>query len=840
MNMALSLRFALREMRTGIKGFRIFLACLCLGVAAIAAVGSVTDGVLSALSAKGQSILGADVELRLTHRETSEEEFAYLSAEADRVSKVIRLRSMARAETTNKRTLVEVKGVDGTYPLYGDLQLSDGLPLSSALENKDGHWGIAVDPTLGTRLAIDVGDMLRIGQINVVVRAFIEAEPDKSNEGFLLGPTVLISHAAMAETGLVREGSLIRYHYKVALPEETDITAWREDLDEAFPDGGWRVRDRSNGAPGVRRFTDRMGMFLSLVGLTALGIGGVGVGNAVRGYLDAKTKTIATFKTLGADGGLIFRIYLVQICLMAAVAILLGLGIGALAPIAVVEALKGSLPVTPDVGVYPAALGVAALYGLLITLIFAIWPLAKARDIPAARLFRALVSPESRWPRKRYVVLIALALVVLVALATILAEAPVVAAGFIGGTVFALLFLRGTGWLVSWAARKMPRVRRPGLRIALANLHRPGSATSAVVLSVGLGLTLFATIAGIEANLNREVSETVPDQAPAFFFVDIQREDEAAFRQTIASIEGVGALEMVPSLRGPITQVNGVDVRDVNANPDVSWVLRGDRGLTYASTLPEGNELVDGVWWPEDYRGPPLISLGDEIAEGLGLKVGDTLTLSVLGREITAEIANTRSIDWGTYGFNFVIIFAPGLLEAAPHTYMATVEADGVVEETTYVRVTDAFPGVTAIRMKEVLTSLNDLLMQIGTAIRITALVSILTGILVLAGAMAAGYSARAYDSVVLKVLGATRSNILKAYVLEYVILGGITGLIALGLGSTAAYFVVVGLFESEWVWPPLPMVTVLGFAIVLTVVFGLLTTWRVLSLRPYRLLGGL
>jgi putative ABC transport system permease protein len=283
-----------------------------------------------------------------------------------------------------------------------------------------------------------------------------------------------------------------------------------------------------------------------------------------------------------------------------------------------------------------------------------------------------------------------------------------------------------------------------------------------------------------------------------------------------------------------------VDVRDVNANPNVSWVLRGDRGLTYSGMLPEGNELVDGDWWPEDYQGPPLISLGDEIAEGLGLRVGDTLTLSVLGREITAEIANTRSIDWGTYGFNFVIIFAPGLLEAAPHTYMATVEADGAVEEATYVRVTDAFPGVTAIRMKEVLMSLNDLLVQIGTAIRITALVSILTGILVLAGAMAAGYSARAYDSVVLKVLGATRSDILKAYIVEYAILGGITGLIALGLGSTAAYFVVVNLFEGDWIWPPVPMISVLGFAIVLTVVFGLLTTWRVLSLRPYRLLSGL
>lgn len=838
MSAPLSLRLAWREMRGGLRGFRVFLACLAIGVASITAVGSVTQGVLASLAERGQAILGADVELRLTHRTASEEELSYLTNASEKLSPVMRLRSMARAISNDNRTLVEVKAVDDFYPLYGDLRLSGNMALPNALAKTGGEWGIAVDPTLTSRLKVDVGDKLRIGDLDVTIRAFITQEPDKSNEGFLLGPTILIHNDAMAETGLVRLGSLIRYHYRLALEPDVDLDVWQDRLAKAFPDAGWQIRDRSNGAPGVRRFVNQMEMFLTLVGLTALTVGGVGVGNAVRGYLDRKTASIATLKTLGAEGALVFRVYLIQISLMAAIAIALGLIIGSLAPLGVVGALESRLPVTPELGLYPKAVLSAAAYGFLITLIFAVWPLAKAREVPAARLFRALVAPEGRWPRKRYIALVLLAVFLLVALAMLMVESASLAAGFIGAALFALGFLRATGWAIERLAARLPRLRHPGLRIAIANLHRPGAATAAVVLSLGLGLTLFAGISAIEANMSRQVSETLPSEAPAFFFVDIQREEADAFRNTLSAVPGAENVEMVPSLRGPITKVNGVPASEVEASPDAAWVLRGDRGLTYAADLPEGNQITAGEWWDADYRGPPLISMGDEIARGLGLDVGDTLSISVLGREITATIASLRQIDWGSYGFNFVIIFAPGTLEGAPHTYMATIEADGAAEETAYRTITDAFPAVTAIRMKEVLSSLNDLLGQIGAAVRLTALVTIIAGIFVLAGAMAAGYQARAYDSVVLKVLGATKMNVLRAYLLEYLLLGTITGVIALGLGTLAAYIVVTQVFETDWLWPPFPMAVTLSAAIALTVILGLITTWRVLSLKPYRLLS--
>lgn len=587
----------MREMRGGLAGFRVFIACLALGVAAIAAVGAVTQGILDQLTLKGQEILGADVDIRFSQRDASADEMAYLQANSDVVTRIMRLRAMGRAGS--QRTLVELKAIEAAYPLYGTLELSTAE--ADVFANKNGRWGTAIDPTLAKQLAVRVGDTVSIGDSTFDIRALIEKEPDKSNEGFQLGPTVLVPYAAMPETGLVRLGSLIRYHYRAKLPQNTDIDAWIDALNAAFPDAGWRIRDRSNGAPGVRRFVDQMGMFLTLVGLTALTVGGVGVGNAVRGYLDGKTETIATFKTLGADGGMIFRIYLLQIGLIAAIAISIGLILGTIAPLAVSEVLRERLPVVPEFKLYPLQLGLAALYGLLITAIFSIWPLAKARDIPAARLFRQLVSPDQSWPRMPYVWMTVGAIALIVLLAIGLAENKMLATGFTASAIGAFALLRLTAVGIAAAARRLPRLSSPLARIAIANLHRPGAATAAVVLSLGLGLTLFAALAGIEYNMSTEVRQRIPNEAPAFFFVDIQPNELDAFKSTVNQVPGARDIQTVPSLRGPILQVNGVPAEDVKATSDAEWVLRGDRGLTYSAAVPEGNKVSQGEWWPEDY-----------------------------------------------------------------------------------------------------------------------------------------------------------------------------------------------------------------------------------------------
>lgn len=852
--LGLAFRLARRELRGGLSGFRVFIACLALGVAAIAGVGSVSSALTRGLAEGGQDILGGDVALRLIHREAAPEEFSYIS-DGNAVSVSAEMRAMARSaeemgarsageigarsaeeDASRGQTLVELKAVDDAYPLYGAMELSPQMPLEDALAIRDGRPGVVVEPNLLTRLDVAVGDLVRIGDEDFELRATIAHEPDRVSDGFALGPRAMIARDALPGTGLVQPGSLVEYYYRIRLPEgaraSADIAAWVGALNARFPDAGWRVTDRSDSAPGVRRFVERVALFLSLVGLTALVVGGVGVANAVKSYLDGKREVIATFKCLGAPGALIFRIYLIQVMALAAVGIAIGLAFGVVAPF-IVDAVAGDMiPIPAEMGVYWGPLLLAAAYGVLTALAFAIWPLARAREVPATGLFRDIIAPVRRFPRPVYVAATAGALFVLAGLAVALAEERLFALWFVAGAacVFAVLRVAAEG--IMDLAAKAPRFRSPELRLALANIHRPGAPTPAVVLSLGLGLTLLVTVSLINGNLTGEITKELPERAPAFFFVDIQPDQTDAMESLVTGTPGVTAFNRVPMLRGKIAAVNGVPSDQVEVSPDAQWALRGDRGITYSATLPEGSSLVRGKWWPADYAGPPLVSFGEDLAQGFGIDVGDTITVNVLGREIMAEVANTRAIDWTSLGINFVLVFSPGLLSSAPHTVLATVEMDATPEQEEALEreVTSAFPNITSVRVREALDAVNGLLEDFALAVRAIGGVTLAAGVLVLAGAMAAGFRSRVRDAVLLKVLGATRGRILGIYIREYAALGLATALVAAVAGTAAAYVVITMIMEMPWHFLPGTLALTVLAATLVTVALGLLGTWRALS----------
>lgn len=833
--LALAFRFARRELRGGLKGFRVFLACLTLGVAAIAAVGSVSSALVEGLSQEGQTILGGDVDFRLVHREAGAEELAFIS-DGTTVSRSAELRAMAAALRTDERTLVELKGVDQFYPLYGDMDLAPTMPFAEALAKRDGRYGTAVELTLLDRLGIEVGDVLKVGSIEVDIRAVVEREPDRVASGFALGPRLFLNDEAMAETGLIRLGSLVEYHYRVRLPEDqrlnADVAAWVAGVTAAFPQAGWRIQDRSDSAPGVRRFVERVALFLTLVGLTALVVGGVGVGNAVTAYLDTKRDVIATFKCIGAPGTLIFNMYLVQVMALALVGVVAGLLVGGITPFAVQWAIEDMLPIPARFDLYPAPLVLAAAYGVLAAFAFAVWPLARAREIPATGLFRDIVAPSRAWPRAGYVAVMVGALLTLAALAIGLADRQDFAFWFIIGAGLSFGGLRLTAVGLMALARRAPRFKNPELRLALSNLYRPGAATASVVLSLGLGLTLLVTISLIDGNIAEQINGELPDKAPSFFFVDIAPDQVEGFEAIVAEAGGVTALNRVPMLRGRIVSLQGVAAEDINASPEVSWMLQGDRGITYSATLPEGSDLIRGEWWAEDYQGAPLISITEEMAVGFGIDVGDQVTVNVLGRNLTATVANTREIDWGNVGINFIFVFSPSALQAAPHTHLATLVMDEDKELALQRAVSKAYPNITIVRVKEALDAVSKLLEDFALAVRATSVVTLLSGVMVLAGAMAAGHRRRVYDAVVLKVLGATRSKVLKSYVWEYALLGLGTAIVAAAVGSIAAWLVVTQVMQAPWAFLPVTLTATVVGAAVVTVGLGLLGTWNALSAK--------
>ena len=811
-NLLLAFRIARRELRGGLRGLRIVLACLALGVAAITAVGTLRAGVDAGLAADGARILGGDVEIASPYRPLGEAPRAWLAARGARVSEVVTLRAMAVAES-GQRMLVEVKAVDGAYPLYGALEVQPPVALAAG--------DILLDPFIAERLGVAPGAVLRIGEARFSFRATIAQEPDKVASPSLLGPRAMIALASLAETRLIQPGSLVTYEYRLALPPGVDRQRFIADLRRDFPESGWRIRSSDVAAPGVNRFLDRAAFFLTLASLTALLVGGIGIATGVSAWLEQRARTIATLRCLGAPPSLIFTTYLMQVMALALLGIVLGLVIGFGLTWAGAAALASILPVAPRILPYPLPLTMAALYGLLTALAFTLWPLGRAGSIPGAALFRDVVAPSSGRPSLGIMAAILVSAAALSALVIGTAENPRFAAMFIVAVIGTLLLFRlGAGALMA-LARRLPHARRPALRLGLANLHRPGAPTPLMLVSLGVGLTVLAAIALIEGNLRRQLANEMPAAAPNFYFIDIQSDQIQAFEALARAQTGVTEIRSVPNLRARIVAVNGVPAEQVNATPETAWALRGDRGLTYSATPPEGARLVAGEWWPTDYAGPPLVSFDAQLAKGWGIGVGDSITVNVLGRDITLKIASLREIAWRGLGINYVLVASPGLLSAAPHTHIATMRND-VAQEATLLRLlTDRFPNVSGIRVRDALDQVVGLLEKIGFALSAVAGITLLAGLLVLAGAVAAGQRRRIRDAVVLKTIGATRAQIRASFLVEFGLLGLTAGLLAAAAGTAAAWGVVRFVMRADWVFLPGTLAITVLACMAITLAFG-------------------
>ncbi|WP_046861799.1 ABC transporter permease [Microvirga massiliensis] len=834
----LVLRLALRELRSGLKGFGIFLACIALGVGTIAGVSSVSRSLTEGLTREGRKILGGDMAFNLIHREASPAERAWFETQGD-LSVIAMMRAMAMAGEKGSG-LVELKAVDNSYPSSGEVVTEPPGALPEVLAERDGAFGGIVDSALLARLDLKLGERITVGQATIELRATLVSEPDKIASGIGFGPRLLISDGALRATGLLEPGSLVRWSYRINLPEGASDAALARVEAEAgtrFPEAGWGIRTRTNADPRFARNIERFTQFLTLVGFTALLVGGVGVANAVRGFVDRKRASIATLKSLGAPGSQVVGLYLVQVLLIASLGILIGLAFGAILPFAVDAAFGSFLPIPLEPTLAPVELATALLYGLLTACAFVIVPLGRAHDVPVSGLFRDHVDPGRRWPRRRYLVAVLVSVVSLVGLSLVAAYDRKIALIFIGAAAGAFVLLRLVASGVMALARRLPRPRTAAPRLALANIHRPGALTPSLVLSLGLGITLLVTLAVVDGNLTQQLTRTLPAKAPSFFFLDIPNREAERFEAFLHGKVPNAEIDQVPMMRGRLVSLHGVPVSEIKAAEDIAWVLEGDRGITYARDVPEGSTIVAGSWWEPNHTGSNLVSFDKRIADGLGLGLGDEVTVNVLGRNVTAKVASLRTVEWRTLGINFVMVFSPNTFAGAPHTHLATItvpDGDDRSFEASLLRdVAREYPSITSVRVKDALEAVNDVVSQLVTAIRGASAIALISSLLVLAGALAAGHRARLYDAVVLKTIGATRSHLLLAYALEYGGLGAATALFGLVAGTTAAWFIVTDVMNMTFAPYLTGALLAAALAVLVTVTLGLAGTWRILSQKP-------
>lgn len=836
------LRIALRELAGGVAGFWIYLACLALGAWAIASAGSITDALRAGLDRQSYALLGGDAAIQLSQREATLEQRAWLD-ERGTVSEAAQADVMARAD--DKVVQVDVRGIDTLFPLVGSFTFDRDIAVPVLLA-RDGQtpesqtWGIAASASLAEQMNVAVGDRFSLGSIPVELRAILLQEPDRIGEPGLFEPRVVIHVDAMREAGLMQPGALFRTAYRILLkPEhretfEADVTArWEED--------GLRYRGPDDAIDGLANLIGMLNTFMTVVGISALIAGGVGVSQATSSFLETRLDSIAALKALGADGGTIRAAYGFQLAVLAGAGALAGIVLGAASPWIVNWIAGDAIPLPMVLGIYPLALLKAFVLTLLAAAMFATPPLGRARATPPAALFRRESGEHTQrtpWPER---IGAGAAAALLVAIAMAGSNRPLVVLALLAGAGVAYVILIGAAMLVRRLALRASRNARGRWRLVLASLGGPGSLAPIVAPALGLGLGLLTLITVTQHNLLGQLQNTVPEEAPSVFFRNIPQSEAAAF-DTLMREQGIDTnnpltYRRAPVLIGRVTTIDGVKLDEDSVPPEQRWIIRTETPMTILPDQPPEAQLRSGQWWPADYAGPPLVSVEEGAASGLGLKVGSKVGLRIFVREIEAEVASIRKVDWSGFGANVGFILSPGAVGsfAPPHAAIAIIPPEK--EDAVVAAVAARWPGILSFQVRRTLETAADLFGQVSIIITALAGVVLAAGVLVLFGAFAAAARRRRRESALLKVFGATRLAILSLYALEFALAAFLAVLLGCLGGIVSAHPIVILLFEADWRLDAAPVLGVAATTVLAAAAGGAVVGWSTLSHSPARVL---
>lgn len=836
------LRVAMVDLRGDLRRFGILLACLALGVATIAIVGSVGASLQAALDRDARLLLGGDLEAGLSYRKADEAERAVFD-ELGTVTEVIEVMGNGRRDQDN--AFLSLKAIDANYPLIGDVNIVDAVDPEASpydlLALRDGAYGMAPESLLFDRLGIEIGDRITVEGVEFEIRGVLSGSPDAITQTVQFGIPTLITVEALDATNILQPGVLARYRYKVLL-EDIEFADARDRIRTASPDAGWGINSPRDSTDDIARFFNIFSRFLTIVGLSALIVGGVGVSNAVAAYITERQRSIATLKALGATSTRILTHFLAQVVVLTFAGIVLGLVLGAaiaLAAIPIVGSLLGiNLPIIID----PASMAIASAFGLLVGFTFAFLPLKRAQLLRPAMLFRAAgtaVEGGLRWrdlAGPSLWIPLAISIAAIYALALFTTNRPELVFWYAIGVAAAFIVLRLAGALLQRVLRLVPSPPNSFFRNALKAIHRPGAPAPVVILSLGLGLALLVLIALIDNNLRHQLDrEQVPPDAPNFVYMDLFEDEVDVLAEYAATEPRIAGFESTAMIRGAVIELNGEDIGEVEApSEEMAMAFDGDEfPLTASGPLPPRSTVVEGEWWGEDYEGDPLASVYVEMADALGIEVGDELTFRIYGEEVRAKVANLRDLDWRGGGVSFAFVLTPNIIDLFPVSYLGLLRTEPGAERDMQRELVENFPELAFFPVSEALDVFSRILDSVTNAVAVIGGLAVISGLLVLAGAMVAGRRQREADAVVMKVLGATRRDIIFTYLIEYGLLGALAAIIAAGLSVFGAWAFVELVLELDYRVDPLVIIGVIVSTVALTIAVGVATTWSALSIKP-------
>jgi putative ABC transport system permease protein len=834
----LALTIAARELAGGVRGFTIYLACIALGVFAIAAAGSVTEGFSRGLVSEARTLLGGDAMFTAAQRRANPEERAWMDARAS-VSELISLNVMG--EVADLRRQVDVRAVDMRHPLIGADTVYGARDLDEALAFRDGRWGVAVTPSLLEEFNVRIGNEIQLGSITVIIRARLDGVADGIGTPGAFGPEATVRIAAMEEAGRLTAGQLFRSRYRLLLPAGETGDDIAKAAEEDWGASGLIYRGPEDAIDGLQRLLEMLNTFLSVIGIAALVAGGVGIAQASTAFLQSRIPSIATFKALGAQASTIRMAYLIQLGALALLGALIGVALGAAMPFVLALFVGDRIPLPTILQIYPWPLLQAVLLGLMAAAMFAFPPLGRARATRPAALLRTLgAEDQAKVPRFEMTASICAGLGLL-ALAVLTSATPLITALLLAGASIAWIFFLGLARLIRWSARRLTGTRKGFARLVLANLGGPGSLAPTVAPALGLGLALLVFVVTIQANILRQVNETAATNLPSLFVTQIPNAGTDAF-DTLMAEQGVDiddpeTFRRVPFVIGRVVSLKGEPLDEDSVARSERWVVEGETQIPYIGRQPPEAELIEGEWWPEDYTGPLLVSVEADAARGLGVAIGDTIGFRVFGRNVQGTIVSFRKVDWGSFGANSAFILSPGTLEAAQPQHISIIRIDPEREPEIIRALGRDFPDVVVFQTRAALATAGRILGNISIAITAAASIVLLAGLLVLVGAFAAMARQRRSEAALLKTFGASRAQVLGLYSAEFAASGSVATMFGSVIGVAAAWPVVTGQFEAQWTMPWSAVFLVAGASILAAAIGGLLVGLVTLSHSPARVL---
>lgn len=835
--LALAARIATRTLRSGVRGLWLLVAGVLIGTSAVALVGTTTQSLIDGARLGALESVGGDISLRLFHRGPSEEQLKVIR-QIGAVSITAEVRPMARATkksgAVGSPLLIELKGVDKNYPLYGSVELLPALSLHQTLKQQDGIHGAVADRALYDQLGLSVGDHVQIGSTQYQLRGLLIVEPDRAFRAFTLGPRMMVQRESLAASGITDDGAEVYFYSRVRIPTtantQSDTKAALAHIDQTFPQAGWRMVNAHEGVPGVERTLAIAQTLLLFIGMGVLLIGGAGISGAVRAHVAAKMETIAILKSVGAPPRVVSLTVWLEVMAAASIGIMLGIGVGAFGPL-LASSFLGELPFSIDPIPAFKPLLVTALFGFTVTALFAWGPLLDVQKMNARVLLRTQTADQPGMPTRTSWLGIGLILLALVLLVVWASPKPVLSVSFLLGALVLAAFYYACGILLARMAKVLANGRGAAFRLALSNLYRTGAPTGPVVMALGLTLTLLVALDGIGNAASRHLQKTLPHSAPDLVGFSIKPESVKPFTSDLASSELIERQRIMPFLHARLQAIDGKAVRDLDLPKSMSWVIRGDRGVSFAAHLPES------PGWDKSHLGGPGFSVDADVATKLGLQLGQTLTMNISGHIRTGEILNFHQVDWTGLDLDFPIIATPNTLKTIPHTFAASLKAKPgkAAELETFIK--ERSPDIPLVRVADVIFSLGKALDGVLAVLQTAVILCGTASLIVLAGSVLQGLRQRTNEILLFKVLGARRSQLLSQLTFEFLGLGTLVAVTAVPLGLSIAYGVgrAAGLDSPSISW--MSGVGLAMIAILVTLIVGLLTTLTAFTTSPAKIL---